>query len=268
MTEEPWGLLALPPAPDGLLEQVVAGLPVRVSRPAERTPEGLCAALAGAELVLGDWTGTLGLDAGAFAAADRLAFVQMPTVGVDSVDLEAAAARGVPVANAAGANAVSVAEWCVGAALALIRRLVAADAAVRAGEWPQTGLGIRELAGMRAGVIGMGPIGAGVAARLGAFGTDVSYWSRSRRPDGAVPARWCELDELLATSELLVVVIALAPATRGLLSADRLALLAPGAFVVNASRGGVVDEVALAGALAAGRLGGLAADVFEQEPLP
>ena len=94
----------------------------------------------------------------------RVAFVQQPSAGVDGIDLDACAARGVPVANCAGANATSVAEWCLSATLALLRRTVEADAAVRRGEWPQTSLGGRELAGLRVGVVGMGAIGRQAAA--------------------------------------------------------------------------------------------------------
>src|SRR5262245_59985540 len=128
--------------------------------PATRDRAGLLAALPEAELVVGDWSGLLALDAEAVRHAPRLAFAQQPSVGVDGHDLVALAKACVPLANTAGANAQAVAEWCVAAAFALLGRLLAGDAAMRAGEWPQLTLQPRELAGSRVGVIGFGPIGA------------------------------------------------------------------------------------------------------------
>jgi D-3-phosphoglycerate dehydrogenase len=267
-----WQLLALAPLDQSLLQALFADLPVAVSVPAERTPAAVRAALPAADLLLGDWSGALGLTAEQLDAAPRLAFVQQPSVGVDSLDVDALAAAGVPVANTAGANAVSVAEWCVGASYAVLRWLGWADAQTRAGGWPQMEIAQRgggEITGRRVGIIGMGPIGVECARRFAALGADVAYWSRRQRPAAdAGGARWLELDELLAHSQLLVVVVALAPQTRGLLSADRLSRLPAGAFVVNAARGGVLDETALLDALGSGHLAGAALDVYAVEPLP
>jgi phosphoglycerate dehydrogenase-like enzyme len=190
----------------------------------------------------------------------------MPSVGVDTIDLEVCSTAGVPVANCAGANTVSVAEWCVSAALALLRKTVEADAAVRRGEWPQTSLGGRELAGSTVGVVGMGGIGRAVAQMFAAFDCRVQYWSRSRHHETA--ATYVELDELVATSDVVVLVIALSSETRHLVDARRLGLLKPGALLVNGGRGGLVDESALAKALRSGGLAGAALDVFASEPLP
>jgi D-3-phosphoglycerate dehydrogenase len=236
--------------------------------PATRDRAGLLAALVRAEVVIGDFTGALALDAEAVAAAPHLAFVQMPQVGVDSCDLPALTRAGVPVANTAGANARSVAEWAVGAAFALCRRLAWGDQCVRAGEWPQSELlarGIREIHTQRVGVLGFGAIGAEAARLFAALGCRVSYWSRSPRPD--VPFAYQQVDELLAGSDLLVVAVPLTAETAGLLDSGRLALLPPGALVVNVARGGIVDEKALVTALEEGRLGGAALDVFGSEPL-
>jgi D-3-phosphoglycerate dehydrogenase len=230
--------------------------------PEERSQEAVAALLPEVDLVLGDWSPSLRLtDPG-----PRVCFVQQPSVGTDGIDLEAFAAAGVPVANCAGANTTSVAEWCLSATLALLRRTVEGDAAVRRGEWPQTTMGGRQLAGSRVGIIGMGAIGRRTAELFGAFGCSVSYWSRRRHDDA--PAKWAELDELLATSDVVVVVIALGTRTRGLLDEARLGLLKPGAVLVNGARGEVVDEAALARALATGAVGAAALDVFVTEPLP
>jgi phosphoglycerate dehydrogenase-like enzyme len=271
-SENPWRLLALAPLDLELWKVLFADLPVEVVVPAERTQAAVSDAIAAADLVVGDWTGALRLGPGEVEAARRLAFVQQPSVGVDTLDCEALAAAGVPAANAAGANAVSVAEWCVGASYAVLRWLAWADAQVRAGEWPQLEISRRgggELAGRRVGIIGMGRIGRECAQRFAALGADVAHWSRTERPaEDAGGARWLPLDELLAHSQLLVVVIALTPQTRGLLTAGALGRMPEGSYVVNAARGGVLDEDALLEAVRSGRLAGAALDVYATEPLP
>jgi D-3-phosphoglycerate dehydrogenase len=214
------------------------------------------------DIVIGDWTHTLRVD----DPGPRVALVQTPSVGVDTIDIDRCARAGVPVANCAGANTISVAEWCVSATLALLRKTVEADAAVRRGEWPQTTLGGRELAGSTVGIVGMGGIGRAAAGIYAAFGCRVQYWSRSRHDDA--PAEYVELDELLSTSDVVVLVIALSEQTRHLVDARRLGLLKPGAVLVNGGRGGLVDEPALVDALRSGTLTAAALDVFAVEPLP
>jgi phosphoglycerate dehydrogenase-like enzyme len=268
---EPWTLLALPPLDPALLAGFFDGMPVTVVVPAERTPAGIARAAEPAELVLGDWSGALVVSAEVVAAAPRLAFVQQPSAGTDTIDLSACAAAGVPVANSGAANSVGVAEWCVGATFAALRSLAYADREVRAGRWPQLELAQRgggELAGRRVGIVGMGRIGRECALRFAALGCDVAYWSRTRRePSEAGGAAWLPLDELLRRTDVLVVVVALAAETRGLIGAEQLALLPPGAFLVNAARGGIVVEAALLAALQAGGLAGGALDVYATEPL-
>jgi phosphoglycerate dehydrogenase-like enzyme len=259
---ERWRLLALPPLPQRLLEDFFGDERAEVLVPQERTQAAVDVLLPDVDLVVGDWSHTLRVD----AAGQRLAFVQMPSVGVDTIDLETCAAAGVPVANCAGANAVSVAEWCLSATLALMRKTVQADAAVRRGEWPQTSLGGRELAGSTVGIVGMGGIGRALAGMFGALDCRVQYWSRSRHDEA--PAMYVELDELMATSDVIVLVIALSNETRHLIDARRLGLVKSGALLVNGGRGGLVDEPALVEALRAGTLAGAGLDVFAAEPLP
>jgi D-3-phosphoglycerate dehydrogenase len=262
-----WKLLALPPLPEDAIRGLLAGVAdqVEITVPATRDRDGLLAALPEAELVVGDWSGLLALDAEAVRHAPRLAFVQQPSVGVDGHDLEALAKTGVPLANTAGANARAVAEWCVAAAFALLRRLVAGDAAMRAGEWPQLTLQPRELAGSRVGVIGFGPIGVACAQLFDALGCQVAYWSRSRKP---VPYAYRELDALVAGSDVLVVVVPLTDETRGMVDSVRIASMHPGSLLIDAARGGIVDERALIAALDSGHLAGAALDVYATEPPP
>ena len=254
-----WRLLALPPLPPEMVLPLFGDLDVELLALPERTQAAVDALLPEADLVVGDWSPQLRVD----DPGPRVCFVQQPSVGVDGIDAGALARAGVPLANCAGANSTSVAEWCVLATLAVLRSTVAGDAAVRAGQWPQLALDGQELAGRRVGILGMGAIGRACAALYGAFGCEVTYWSRTRH-EGA-PAAYVELDELLTASDVVVVVVALAAQTRGLVDARR---LKPGAVLVNAARGEVVDEAALVEALAAGSLRGAALDVFAVEPLP
>ncbi|GLW63731.1 2-hydroxyacid dehydrogenase [Actinomadura rubrobrunea] len=269
---KPWRILALPPLDPELIRGIldpILGDAAEIVIPAERERGALLDALTDAEIVLADFSGRLGLDAEAVAAAPRLAFVQMPAVGTDSLDLKALAAAGVPVANAAGANARSVAEWTVAAAFALCRHLAWADRRVREGGWPQKEMlarGGRELRAQRVGILGYGAIGAEAARLFQALGCTVSYWSRRRRPDAVAVYR--DLDDLLATSDILVVALPLTEETRGLLNTERLARLPRGALLVNASRGGIAPDAAVLAALESGQLEGAALDVFDEEPPP
>ena len=275
MTDEAadWQLLSLAPVAPERVEawfEGIAGL--RVTFPAERTPAAVRAAIGAADIVLSDWSSALRVDAAEVAAASRLAFLMSPSVGLDNIDLEALTAGGVIVANTAGLNAPSVAEWCFGAAFAVARSLAWVDGRVRAGDWPQFEFperGSTEVAGLRVGVVGFGAVGSRVAALFRAIGCDVAYWTRNRRPsEDERGAAWLPLADLAARSDVLVVNVSLATETRGLVGAAVLAELPRGAILIDASRGAVVDHVALLGAIETGRLRGAAIDVFEHEPLP
>ena len=257
-----WRVLALPPLPKDLLEGLFNDERAEIVVPEERTQAVVESLLPDVDIVIGDWSHSLRVD----DPGPRVVMVQMPSVGVDTIDIDRCAAAGVPVANCAGANTVSVAEWCVSATFALLRKTIDADAAVRRGEWPQTSIGGRELAGSTVGIVGMGGIGRAAATMFGAFDCTVQYWSRSRHDEAA--ATYVELDDLMATSDVIVLVVALWPETRGIIDARRLALVKPGALLVNGGRGGLIDEPALIQALRDGKLAGAALDVFAAEPLP
>jgi D-3-phosphoglycerate dehydrogenase len=262
-----WRLLALLPLGEDVIRHIFGPLDVEIAVPASRDRESLHKALADADLVIGDFTGELAVDAAAVAAAPHLALVQMPSVGVDSCDVDALTAAGVPLANTAGANSRSVAEWALAAALDLTRRLTWSDRRMREGGWPQldaAALGADELCNRRVGVLGMGSIGAEAARLFGALGCEVAYWSRTRRETGVFK----EIDDLIAGSDILVVCLPLTDETRGLLGAERLALLPDGAMLVNVARGGIAPDDDVLAALESGRLAGAALDVYEREPLP
>ena len=274
MTDDaaPWRLLSLAPVPRERSEAWFGSIPgLELIVPAERTATAVRAAIGRADIVVSDWSGALRVDAPEVAAAPRLSFLMSPSVGLDNLDLEALTSAGVVVANTAGLNAPSVAEWCLAAAFAVARSIVWVDGRIRAGGWPQLELGERgstEIAGLRAGIVGFGAVGSRVAALFGAVGCEVAYWTRRRRPpEEERGATWLPLANLAARSDILVVNVSLAPGTRGLIDAAILAELPRGAIVIDASRGGVVDHLALLGAVETGLLRGAAIDVFEGEPL-
>lgn len=212
------------------------------------------------------------VDAALLAAAPRLRAVGRLGVGLDNIDLPGCAARGIQVVPATGANARAVAEYVVGTLLALLRGAYAASAEVAGGEWPRAALsqGL-EAHGRTLGVVGFGGIGQ-LTARLAA-----GLGMRVVACDAALPAdhpAWAdagatrlELDDLLAQADAVTLHVPLTTGTRHLLDAARIARMRPGAVLINTSRGGIVDETALAAALRGGHLGGAALDVFEQEPL-
>jgi (S)-sulfolactate dehydrogenase len=231
----------------------------------------LAAALAGAEgWIVRNRTQVRGEP---LAAAARLKVVGRLGVGLDNIDLEACAARAIEVIPATGANAESVAEYVLAMAMVLLRGAAyLSTAAVLAGRWPRQMLSQgREVAGKTLGLVGFGSIGrvtarkaAAMGMRIVAFDPAVAAGSPSWAEHGASPLG---LDELLARSDVVSLHLPLTDATRGLLDEARLARMKPGAILVNSARGGIVDEAALAKALAAGRLGGAALDVFDREPL-
>jgi len=209
------------------------------------------------------------IDAELLAGATRLRVLSSCSVGLDHVDLAAATARRIPVGHTPGVLTDTTAELAVSLLLAVARRVVEADRFVREGRWcewsPDLMLG-RDLSGATLGVIGLGAIGRAVAQRARALGMRVLGWNRTRREVAGLQA--VSLPELLAGSDFVSVHVALTPETHGLLDAAALARMRPGAVLVNVARGGIVDEAALAAALASGRLAGAALDVFASEPLP
>jgi len=193
-------------------------------------------------------------------------------VGLDNIDLAACEARGIKVIPATGANAESVAEYVITAALMLLRGAYSSTRAVEAGTWPRQMLSQgREAAGKVLGIVGLGNIGRLTARKARAMGMSVIAH------DPFLPARaeaWTEvgegaraLDALLRESDVVSLHIPLTAETRGLLDSARLAAMKRDAVLINTARGGIIDEAALAAMLREGRLGGAALDVFDREPL-
>lgn len=201
-------------------------------------------------------------------AAPRLRCVGRLGVGLDNIDVAACRANGIAVYPATGANDLSVAEYVVTATLILLRGAWLSSAAVAAGEWPRQALIGREMAGRTMGLIGFGAIAREVAWRANALGMSIVAYDPLL--DVGHPAwqmaRNVSLDGVLDLADVVSLHVPLTDQTRHMIGASQLAAMKPGAILINASRGGVVDEAALGDALRAGRLGGAALDVFETEP--
>jgi D-3-phosphoglycerate dehydrogenase len=238
------------------------GVEADVETLADRTEHGLLDALdTPVDVLVADWLFQVPVSAQVIKKLTGCRLIQQPSAGYQLIDLEAAAAAGIPVANAPG-NDVAVAEWAVMAIIALLRRAFEADRRMRRGEWQDRNLQreIMELAGKTVGIVGYGRIGRHVHRRLAAF--DCEVLANDILDIEGMPA--CPLPELLARSDAVTVHVPLTTRTRHLV--DPFAMKA-GAVLVNAARGGVVDEGALVAALDDGHLRGAALDVYDQEPL-
>jgi len=208
------------------------------------------------------------VDAEAIAAGRRLVVVGRAGVGIDNVDLDAATRAGITVVNAPTGNTVAAAEHTLALLFAVARRVAAADASLRRGEWRRSAFTGVELRGKTLGIIGLGKIGMAVADRARALemeviGHDPFVSAEAAANHGVALA---ERAEVIARSDVLTLHVPLTRGTRDLLDAVALATMKPGAIVLNVARGGLVDEAALAVALRAGRLGGAGIDVFTIEP--
>ena len=200
------------------------------------------------------------------AAAPKLRLIQKIGVGVNTIDLNAAEARNIAVCNLPGTNARAVAELTLALMLAVLRRLPRFDAAMRRGEWSDADLqdGIGELGGRAVGLVGYGAIPRLLAPVLVALGCRVIYTSRTPRADAIGDYR--PLDALLGESDVISLHLPLVAETERLINAAALARMKPGAVLINTARGGLIDQTALTGALASGKLAGAGLDVFVHEP--
>jgi len=207
-------------------------------------------------------------------ACGRLKLIQCLGAGFNQVDLPAAEMHHIPVANSPGRNATTVAEFTIGCIIAVQRRLVESDAAIRAGRYAAfrsevLDEGLKEIAGSRLGLVGMGNIGRAVARIAGSLGASVYYHSPRRQSteiERELGLTYLSLDELLAGSDIVSLHVPLDTTTRGMIGTRELALMKAGSILVNTARGPVVDQHALADALESGRLAGAAIDTLNPEP--
>lgn len=228
--------------------------------------EKLLAAVADADALLVRSATTV--DAEVLAAAPNLKIVARAGVGLDNVDVEAATARGVLVVNAPTSNIHSAAEHALALLLAAARQVPAADVTLRERTWKRSSFSGVEIFDKTAGVVGLGRIGQLVAQRLAAFGTHLIAYDPYVSPARAAQLgiELVDLDELLSRADIVSVHLPKTPETAGLIGADALAKVKPGVIIVNAARGGLIDEAALAEAVRSGRVRAAGIDVFATEP--
>lgn len=234
--------------------------------------EELVAALAEADVLVPTITDVL--DAEAIAAAGpQLRLIANFGAGTNHIDIKAASARGITVTNTPGVLNEDTADMTLALILGVMRRIGEGQRAIEEGTWPgwsPSYLMGRRLAGKKLGIIGMGRVGLAVARRARAFGFEIHY--HNRRPvDTSIAGElqatyWDSIDRLIAHMDVISLHAPLTPATYHILSARRLRLIRPDAYVINTARGELIDETALADLLEEGRIAGVGLDVFEREP--
>lgn len=211
------------------------------------------------------------VDARLLSHTPHVRLVQEVGVGYDNLDLGALQAAGVVAANTPGANADAVAEQTILLMLALLKRFVPAESAVRRGEWPTAEIiqeGVGDLAGATVGLVGFGYIGRAVAERLRPFGSHVWYTARhvlDSTTEQQLGVRYATFDDLLTSSTIVSLHLPVTEETRGLMGEANLAKMRPGALLINTARGELLDEDALRGALVNGTLAGAGLDVLRDE---
>jgi phosphoglycerate dehydrogenase-like enzyme len=251
------------PETGGLLKE--AGLELRLApKTGPRSPAAVRELVSTAVAAI---VSTDPFDASVFGGAPRLRAIARVGVGTDSIDVEAATRAGVAVTTTPGANNETTADHALAMTLAAIRRVIENDASMRRGEWNRAGrLTPWDLHGRTVGLVGYGEIGKAVARRLRGFETEILVTDPAySHADGF---ELVDLDGALRRSEILSLHVPLLDSTRGMLGPSELARMKPGAILVNVSRGGLVDEEALADRLETGDLRAAALDVFHEEPPP
>lgn len=251
---------------DGLAMFRDAGWTVEISDPI-KDPAKLAAALDGVDALL--VRSATQVTAEAIEAAKQLKVIGRAGAGVDTIDVDAATARGIAVMNAPDGNTLAAAEHAISLLFSLARHVPKADAGMKAGQWPKAGLTGFELEGKRLGVIGLGRIGSTVARKAQGIGMDVAAYDpflpASAAGKGSVALK--TLDELLAWADIVTLHIPRTKDTTNIIGEAQMRAMKKGAYLINAARGGLIDEDALLRQLDAGHLAGAALDTFATEPL-
>ncbi|MDI3476106.1 MAG: D-3-phosphoglycerate dehydrogenase / 2-oxoglutarate reductase [Thermococcaceae archaeon] len=206
--------------------------------------------------------------------AERLKVISCHSAGYDHVDVEAATERGIYVTKVSGVLSEAVAEFAVGLTIALLRKIAYTDRLIRSGKWESHAMiwstfkDLETVYGKRVGILGMGAIGKAIARRMKAMGTEILYWSRSRKEEveKEVGAVYRPLEYVLKESDIVILALPATPETYHIINEERIKLL-EGKYLVNIGRGTLVDESAVVKAIEEGKLKGYATDVFENEPV-
>jgi phosphoglycerate dehydrogenase-like enzyme len=237
----------------------------------EMPEEEVKKAFSEADIVLGDYTFKKKITADILSTARNLKFIRQPSVGYQHIDVAACTARGIKVANTAGANTISVAEHTIAWGLCLLKNMFHAHTSTKSGGWEQMSIKPAELKGKVWGIIGFGRIGQAVAERLKPFGLSRIIYHDTYRPkpsvEQALGVEYTELTTLLSQSDIISLHAPLTDATRNMINEDALNSMKQGAYLINVARAELVDEKALAAAIMKGKIGGAGIDVFSEEPI-
>jgi glyoxylate reductase len=223
------------------------------------------------DIVLGDYTFKQKITADILSVAKNLKFIQQPSVGYQHIDVAACTARGIKVANTAGANTVSVAEHTIAWGLCLLKNIFHAHTSTKSGGWEQMNIKPAELQGKVWGIVGFGRIGQAVAQRLKPFGLSRIIYHDTYRPEPSVEqtleVEYTELASILSQSDIISLHAPLTDTTRAMINENALNSMKPGAYLINVARAELVDEKALAEAIKKGKIAGAGIDVFSEEPV-
>jgi phosphoglycerate dehydrogenase-like enzyme len=233
--------------------------------------EELKKAFSSADVVLGDYTFKQKITADILSTAQNLKFIQQPSVGYQHIDVDACTAKGIKVANTAGANTVSVAEHTIAWGLCLLKNMFHAHTSTKSGGWEQMSIKSADLQGKVWGIVGFGRIGQAVAQRLKPFGLSRLIYYDTYRPgpsvEQALGVEYVEMNNLLSQSDIISLHAPLTDATRNIINEDALHSMKPRAYLINVARAELVDEKALAIAIMKGSIAGAGIDVFSEEPV-
>lgn len=234
------------------------------------SPDQIVEVVPDVQYIIGDYTFQRHIMRAVAQAARQVKLIQQPSVGYQHIDVGACTEFGIKVANTAGANTIAVAEHTVMTALCLLKNMLFAARTTGAGEWRQMDVRPVELFGKVWGFVGFGRIGKAVAERLIPFGPRMLYYDPFRIAEAEeqrYQVAFTTLADVLKSADVLSLHCPLTDETAGLISRENLALMKPGAVIINVARGEVIDEAALAEALRDGKLGGASLDVFSAEPI-
>lgn len=238
----------------------------------EMSNEEIKKAISGVDMVLGDYTFSKKITAEMVSAAPKLKFIQQPSVGYQHIDVEACTAKGIKVANTAGANTISVAEYTIASGLCLLKNMFHAHTSTKSGGWEQMNIKPAELMAKVWGIVGFGRIGQAVAERLKPFGLSRLLYYDTYRPEAAVEAQlgveYADMATILSQSDIISLHAPLTDSTRFMINENSINSMKPGAYLINVARAELVDEKALAAAIMRGKIAGAGIDVFSQEPVP
>lgn len=268
-------VLSLTPLPAEivkLLIQQVADVPdFEVISGNEMSEEELKKVFLTADVVLGDYTFKKKITSDILSVARNLKFIQQPSVGYQHIDVDACTAKGIKVANTAGANTISVAEHTIALGLCLIKNIFHAHTSTKSGRWEQMSIKPAEIKGKVWGIVGFGRIGQAVAERLRPFQLSrIIYYDIDRqRPsvEQELQVEYVEMTTVLSQSDIISLHAPLTNATRAMINEDALRSMKQGAYLINVGRAELVDENALAEFLKQGKIAGAGIDVFSQEPV-